>query len=358
VVDAPLSKALYGVRSYSLTNLLNSTDQGAFEVAKDYLTYYYEPELRVQSITVDLSNLTIEQKLEVLGLEIDSLITVSFTPNGVGDPKVAARKEFESFTRLDASDVNTFLMDQTVQSFADSTARASAITTPVEGMVTYLNDIDTLSVYNGTAFTTDRTIQVFAGTAARGSAIPSPVEGMYTHINETDSLEYYDGSAWEGVGGGGGASGFTFISSTPFTSTTTLDVDNVFTTDYDAYKIILGVTSSTVSDGTFQLRVSGTTATSDYNYTSYGAQNSLFTNRQSSQASAGIFRVASNGSIAEIIINNPFLASTSWGLANSYDSDGYAITNGFNHTTATSYTGFRLNLNNTTGTVRVYGLGK
>jgi hypothetical protein len=90
VIDAPLSKALYGVRSYSLTNLLNSTDQGALEVAKDYLTYYYEPELRVQSITVDLSNLTIEQKLEVLGLEIDSFITVSFTPNGVGDPKVAS----------------------------------------------------------------------------------------------------------------------------------------------------------------------------------------------------------------------------------------------------------------------------
>jgi hypothetical protein len=88
--DAPQSKALYGVRSYSITNLLNSNDLGAFEVAKDYLTYYYQPELRVQSITVDLSNLTIEQKLAVLGLEIDSFITVSFTPNGVGDPKVAS----------------------------------------------------------------------------------------------------------------------------------------------------------------------------------------------------------------------------------------------------------------------------
>jgi len=70
------------------------------------------------------------------------------------------RKEFQAFTRLDASDVNEFLMDQT--------------------------------------------IMVFGGTAARGSAIPTPVEGMYTHINETDSLEYYDGSAWESVGGGGG----------------------------------------------------------------------------------------------------------------------------------------------------------
>jgi hypothetical protein len=113
------------------------------------------------------------------------------------------RKEFESFTRLDASDVNTFLMDQTVQSFAGTAARGSAIATPVEGMVTYLNDIDSLSVYNGTAFTTDRTIQVFAGTAARGSAIGTAVEGMYTHINDTDSLEYYNGSAWVAAGGGG-----------------------------------------------------------------------------------------------------------------------------------------------------------
>jgi hypothetical protein len=88
--DAPKSKALYGVRTYSLNNLLNSSDLGAFEVAKDYLTYYYQPELRVQSITVNLKNLTIQEKLQVLGLEIDSFISVSFTPNGIGDPKVAS----------------------------------------------------------------------------------------------------------------------------------------------------------------------------------------------------------------------------------------------------------------------------
>jgi hypothetical protein len=113
------------------------------------------------------------------------------------------RKEFESFTRLDASDVNTYLMDQSVMTFAGTAARGSAIPTPSEGLVTYLNDIDSLSVYNGTAFTTDRTIQVFAGTAARGSAIGTAVEGMYTHINDTDSLEYYNGSAWVAAGGGG-----------------------------------------------------------------------------------------------------------------------------------------------------------
>jgi hypothetical protein len=90
IASAPGSKSTYGVRSYSITNLLNSTDEGALEVAEDLLTYYYEPTLRVDSITVDLSNLSLEERLLVLGLEIDDYIRVSFTPNRVGDPKITA----------------------------------------------------------------------------------------------------------------------------------------------------------------------------------------------------------------------------------------------------------------------------
>jgi hypothetical protein len=90
IASAPGSKTLYGVRSYAITDLLNATDSGAFDVAKDYLTYYYQPELRVDSVTVDLSNLTLEERLQVLNLEIDSYISVSFTPNRVGDPKIAS----------------------------------------------------------------------------------------------------------------------------------------------------------------------------------------------------------------------------------------------------------------------------
>jgi hypothetical protein len=64
------------------------------------------------------------------------------------------RKEFEAFTRLDASDVNTFLMDQSVMSFAGTAARGSAIATPVEGMLTYLEDSDEYQSYNGTSYVT------------------------------------------------------------------------------------------------------------------------------------------------------------------------------------------------------------
>jgi hypothetical protein len=62
------------------------------------------------------------------------------------------RKEFESFTRLDASDVNTFLMDQAVMTFAGTAARGSAITTPTEGMLTYLADSDSFEFFDGTSF--------------------------------------------------------------------------------------------------------------------------------------------------------------------------------------------------------------
>jgi len=90
VASAPFSKILYGVRAYAITDLLNSNNSGAFDVAKDYLTYYYQPELRIDSVTVDLANLTLQERLEVLNLEIDSYISVSFTPNSIGDPKIAS----------------------------------------------------------------------------------------------------------------------------------------------------------------------------------------------------------------------------------------------------------------------------
>jgi hypothetical protein len=45
-------------------------------------------------------------------------------------------------------------MDQSVMSFAGTAARGSAIATPVEGMVTYLEDSDLLSIYETGAWRT------------------------------------------------------------------------------------------------------------------------------------------------------------------------------------------------------------
>ena len=61
-------------------------------------------------------------------------------------------KVFTNGSVLNASELNEFLMNQAVISFATSTARGLAITSPVEGMLTYLEDSNTYQFWNGTAW--------------------------------------------------------------------------------------------------------------------------------------------------------------------------------------------------------------
>lgn len=60
-----------------------------------------------------------------------------------------AYKVFTNGSPLPASDLNTYLMNQSVMVFANSTARSAAIPTPTEGMVTYLEDTNKVEVYTG-----------------------------------------------------------------------------------------------------------------------------------------------------------------------------------------------------------------
>ena len=64
----------------------------------------------------------------------------------------AGFKTFAVGEVLTATNVNTYLMEQTVMVFASSSARSSAITAPSEGMVSYLSDTNTLWFYDGSAW--------------------------------------------------------------------------------------------------------------------------------------------------------------------------------------------------------------
>lgn len=63
-----------------------------------------------------------------------------------------AYKVFANGNPLPASDLNTYLMNQAVISFANSTARSTAIPTPVEGMLTYLEDTNAYEGWTGSAW--------------------------------------------------------------------------------------------------------------------------------------------------------------------------------------------------------------
>jgi hypothetical protein len=64
------------------------------------------------------------------------------------------RRTFAIGEVLTAQNINTFLMDQAVMTFADSSARSSAIGTPVEGMLTYLEDSSAYEYFDGAAYAT------------------------------------------------------------------------------------------------------------------------------------------------------------------------------------------------------------
>jgi hypothetical protein len=60
-----------------------------------------------------------------------------------------AYKVFSNGDALTGGELNTYLMNQSVMVFASATARTAALPSPSEGMVTYLEDTNTLYLWNG-----------------------------------------------------------------------------------------------------------------------------------------------------------------------------------------------------------------
>jgi hypothetical protein len=55
---------------------------------------------------------------------------------------------------------------------------------------------EVLTAANVNTYLMQQAITTFAGTAARSSAITSPSEGHFAYLADTDQLSYYTGSAW------------------------------------------------------------------------------------------------------------------------------------------------------------------
>jgi hypothetical protein len=59
-------------------------------------------------------------------------------------------RDFQVNEILTAANVNTYLMDQSVMTFADAAARTAALPAPTAGMMTFLVDVAQVNVYDGT----------------------------------------------------------------------------------------------------------------------------------------------------------------------------------------------------------------
>lgn len=97
------------------------------------------------------------------------------------------RKVFTAGEVLAAADVNSFLMNQAVMTFAGTAARASAIPTPNEGMVTYLEDTNVVTVWDGAAWQQvyPASVSSLSGTAVVFGA--TAVSAAYTAVAGLDN---------------------------------------------------------------------------------------------------------------------------------------------------------------------------
>jgi hypothetical protein len=65
------------------------------------------------------------------------------------------------------------------------------------------NTGDVLTAAQVNTYLNEQTVMVFADSAARTTALSGVLsEGMMSYLQDTDSVEVYDGSAWTAVGGG------------------------------------------------------------------------------------------------------------------------------------------------------------
>ena len=64
----------------------------------------------------------------------------------------AGFKVYATGDLITATEFNTYLQEQVIMVFADSSARDSAISSPSEGMFAYLKDTNALMFYNGSSW--------------------------------------------------------------------------------------------------------------------------------------------------------------------------------------------------------------
>lgn len=77
------SQINYGISNLTLDNLLLAETSQAEDMAKFLVAKYDDPEYRIQSVTIDLNNISNEDANKVLALDLNDVCSVKFTPNGI-----------------------------------------------------------------------------------------------------------------------------------------------------------------------------------------------------------------------------------------------------------------------------------
>jgi hypothetical protein len=149
---------------------------------------------------------------------------------------------------------------------------------------------------------------------------------------------------WATPAGGG----LTFIGATTFTSTATINVNDVFSSNYENYRVVGYGTNSTTSTNVIRMRVSGSDTTANYASIRIVAENAnLATDNDTSGTDdifLGTFSTSTDASYFSIEFARPYLStSTAIFTTQTAITGGYRMQFVYGHQTdSTSFTGFTI----------------
>jgi hypothetical protein len=78
------SQSIYGVLNLTLSDLLMNSDADVEELAVYLANKYSQPEYRFDAVEIILDDLSAEDQAKILNLELNDVVKVKFTPNGIG----------------------------------------------------------------------------------------------------------------------------------------------------------------------------------------------------------------------------------------------------------------------------------
>jgi hypothetical protein len=214
-------------------------------------------------------------------------------------------------------------------------------------------------------------IPVFADTTARDAAFGGAGEkvlaqGQYAYIEATSSLQVYTGAAWIAAGQTPGL--VCVKAETAVTASASATADNVFTSSYTNYLLLINYTTTTGAYLDFRLRVGGVSASTNYNNQTLEINGTLETgarNTAQTSTAAGVTTTGDFKSSSKMELFTPQLAQpTNYIISNSANYTSYATPYSWyvtgNHTTATAYDGIEFLVGSGTwsGSYAIYGYSK
>jgi hypothetical protein len=174
----------------------------------------------------------------------------------------------------------------------------------------------------------------------------------------------------DGVWSGTAEPGLVLLNTTSFSAVASQSINDVFSTTYDAYRIILSCSSASANDSLrLRMRVSGADNTSNNYYFSLGIIGFAAAPSLTAQSGGGLtssFSVgwnnAGSGGETDFMVYSPFKTTRTHfsRIASTNPDNDCASFGGGNTSVTTSYTGFTIypNSGTMTGTVSVYGVNK